>query len=58
MSQTLFFEHQAQTTPYPTAMEVSRAEGMYIYDKEGNAYMDLVAGVSANITAPRVRASV
>jgi acetylornithine/succinyldiaminopimelate/putrescine aminotransferase len=48
MSQTLFFEHQAQTTPYPTAMEVSRAEGMYIYDKEGNAYMDLVAGVSAN----------
>ncbi len=43
-----FFKYQAQTSPHPLAMEISRAEGSYIYDTEGNAYLDLVAGVSAN----------
>jgi len=42
-----FFLYQAQTTPHPLAMEVSRAEGSYIYDTEGKAHLDFVAGVSA-----------
>lgn len=42
-----FFLYQAQTTPHPLAIEVSRAEGSYIYDMEGNAHLDFVAGVSA-----------
>lgn len=42
-----FFKHQAQTTPFPLAMEVSHAKGSYIFDKEGNAHLDFVAGVSA-----------
>lgn len=42
-----FFKYQAQTTPYPLAMEVSKAEGSYIYDTHGKAYLDFVAGVSA-----------
>ena len=42
-----FFEYQAQTTPFPLAMEVSHAKGSYIYDKKGKAYLDFVAGVSA-----------
>ncbi|MBT8245528.1 MAG: aspartate aminotransferase family protein [Winogradskyella sp.] len=42
-----FFKYQAQTTPHPLAMEVSHAEGSYIYDKEDNAHLDFVAGVSA-----------
>ena len=42
-----FFKYQAQTTPYPLAMEVSHAQGSYIYDKNGKAYLDFVAGVSA-----------
>ena len=29
------------------ALEVSAASGSYIYDQKGNAYLDLVAGVSA-----------
>ncbi|MGC6470250.1 MAG: aspartate aminotransferase family protein [Flavobacteriales bacterium] len=45
--QQLFFDHQAQTTPYANGLEISHAKGMYIYDKSGNSYMDLVAGVSA-----------
>lgn len=43
-----FFKYQAQTSPHPLAMEISRAEGSYIYDTDGNAYLDFVAGVSAN----------
>ncbi len=42
-----FFEYQAQTTPFPLAMEVDYAKGSYIYDKQGNAHLDFVAGVSA-----------
>ena len=42
-----FFKHQAQTTPHPFAMEISRAEGSYIYDQNKTPYLDFVAGVSA-----------
>ena len=42
-----FFKYQAQTTPHPLAVEVSHAKGSYIYDTEGNAHLDFVAGVSA-----------
>lgn len=42
-----FFTYQAQTTPHPLAMEISHAEGSYIYDTNGKAYLDFVAGVSA-----------
>ncbi len=42
-----FFSYQAQTTPHPLAMEVSHAKGSYIYDAEGKAHLDFVAGVSA-----------
>ena len=43
-----FFKYQAQTSPHPLAMEISHATGSYIYDTAGNAYLDMVAGVSAN----------
>lgn len=42
-----FFKYQAQTTTHPLAMEISRAEGSYIYDANNKAYLDFVAGVSA-----------
>lgn len=42
-----FYKHQAQTTPYPLALEVSYAKGSYIYDTNGHAHLDFVAGVSA-----------
>ncbi|MCC1485237.1 aspartate aminotransferase family protein [Winogradskyella immobilis] len=42
-----FFTYQAQTTPHPLAMEISHAEGSYIYDTKGKAHLDFVAGVSA-----------
>ena len=43
-----FFKYQAQTTPFATGFEVEKAEGSYIYGKDGKAYLDFVAGISAN----------
>lgn len=42
-----FINYQAQTTPHPLGMEVSHAEGSFIYSTDGNRYLDFVAGVSA-----------
>jgi len=47
MSKNDFLTYQAQTSPHPLALEVSHAEGSYIYDQDGNAHLDFVAGVSA-----------
>lgn len=43
-----FLKYQGQTTPHPLAIEVSHANGSYIFDKSGKKYLDFVAGVSAN----------
>nr|WP_314802414.1 aspartate aminotransferase family protein [uncultured Capnocytophaga sp.] len=42
-----FLQYQAPTSLYPLGLEVERAEGSYIYDTQGKAYLDFVAGVSA-----------
>jgi acetylornithine/succinyldiaminopimelate/putrescine aminotransferase len=42
-----FFKYQAQTTPHPLAIEISHAEGSYIYSTNGKKYLDFAAGVSA-----------
>lgn len=47
MSKDDFLRFQAQTTPHPLAMEISHAEGSFIYDKNQKKYLDFVAGVSA-----------
>jgi len=44
-----FKTYQAQTSPNPMGLEVSHAKGSYIYDIQGKAYIDFVAGVSANV---------
>ncbi len=41
-----FLKYQAQTSMRPLAMEISHAKGSYIYDTDGNAHLDFVAGVS------------
>ena len=43
-----FLKYQAQTSPHPLAITISKAKGSYIYDDKGKAYLDFVAGVSAN----------
>ncbi|MEY2652714.1 MAG: hypothetical protein RLZZ321_1807 [Bacteroidota bacterium] len=46
--QAFFKAHLGQTSPYPFLIEVDRAEGAYIYDKQGKAYLDMIAGVAVN----------
>ena len=43
-----FLNDLAQTNPNPLLIDVDYAEGIYIYDKEGNKYMDLISGVCVN----------
>lgn len=42
-----FLKFQAKTTPYPLGIVVDHAQGSYVYDTDGKAYLDFIAGVSA-----------
>ena len=42
----LFLRHVAQTSPAPIGLEMVRAEGIYQYDADGKAYIDLISGFS------------
>lgn len=44
----LFLKHQAQTSDAPLMLEFEKAEGMYIYDAQGNASMDIISGISVS----------
>ncbi|MDP4826082.1 MAG: aminotransferase class III-fold pyridoxal phosphate-dependent enzyme, partial [Flavobacteriales bacterium] len=45
----VFFDrHLAQTTRFPFALEIERANGIYLYDTQGKAYMDLISGVGVS----------
>ena len=43
-----FLKYQAQTSPHPISLEISKAKGSYIYDSRNKKYLDFIAGVSAN----------
>ena len=43
-----FLKLQGQTTPFPFLIDVDSAEGVYIYDKNGKSYMDMISGVAVN----------
>ena len=47
--QNVFFKHQAQTTPFANGMEISHAEGMYIYDVNNKKYLDQVQVDSSKV---------
>jgi len=44
----LFLRHLGQTSPAPLGIEIERAEGVKMYDKQGKVYIDLVSGVSVS----------
>lgn len=48
MSELDFLRKQGQTNPFPYLIDVDYAEGIYIYDKSGKSYMDMIAGVAVN----------
>lgn len=57
----LFLQHVATTSDFPIALEIERAEGIYMYSPDGKPYLDLVSGVSVSNIGhghPRVRQAI
>jgi acetylornithine/succinyldiaminopimelate/putrescine aminotransferase len=52
-SRRLFLRHVAQTSANPLGLEIERAEGVYLYDTSGKAYLDLIGGISVANTGHR-----
>jgi acetylornithine/N-succinyldiaminopimelate aminotransferase len=44
----LFLNHQAQTSPAPIGLEIVKAEKLYLFDKDGKKYMDLISGIAVS----------
>ena len=44
----LFLRHVAPTSDMPLALEIERAEGVYLYDTKGRRYIDLISGISVS----------
>jgi acetylornithine/N-succinyldiaminopimelate aminotransferase len=44
----LFLTNNAQTTGFPLLLEFERAAGVYMYDSEGKAFMDLISGIGVS----------
>lgn len=42
----LFFQHVAQTSDSPVAIEIVKAEGTKLWDADGKEYLDLISGIS------------
>lgn len=42
----LFLQHVAQTSEAPLAIEIKKAKGSRLTDKDGKTYIDLIAGIS------------
>jgi len=56
-----FLRHVAQTSPAPLALEIARAEGCWLYDRDGKQYLDLIAGIGPSVLGhrhPKVQAAV
>ncbi|MCX6351322.1 MAG: aspartate aminotransferase family protein [Bacteroidetes bacterium] len=49
----LFSAHLAPTSPIPLGIEVSHAEGCYIFDTAGKKYLDLISGISVSALGHR-----
>jgi len=44
----LFFSHVAQTSPEPLALEIEKAEGVYLFGADGKRYLDFISGISVS----------
>ncbi len=49
----LFLDHLGQTSVSPLLLEIERAEGSFLFDREGKDYLDLISGVSVSNTGHR-----
>ncbi len=47
-TKTLFLQYLGQTSPFPLMLEIERAEGIYMYQKDGKKVMDLISGIGVS----------
>jgi acetylornithine/succinyldiaminopimelate/putrescine aminotransferase len=44
----LFLNHNAQTTDFPLSLEITHAQGLYLFDQAGKKYLDLISGIGVS----------
>lgn len=44
----LFLQYLAQTSDAPLMLEIEKAEGVKMFDKNGKAYIDLISGIGVS----------
>lgn len=44
----IFLNHLAQTSPTPPALDIEKAEGIYLFDSNGKKYIDLISGIAVS----------
>lgn len=44
----LFLRHLAQTSDAPLLLEITHAEGVYLFGEDGKTYLDLISGISVS----------
>ncbi|MES2519214.1 MAG: aspartate aminotransferase family protein [Bacteroidota bacterium] len=57
----LFLKNVAQTSDFPLSLEIERAEGVYMFGKNGKQYMDLISGIGVSNVGhrhPKVTAAI
>ena len=52
-SRQVFFENMAQTSLSPLALDIRKAEGIYLFDAKGKSYIDLISGISVSNSGHR-----
>lgn len=43
---SLFLQHMAQTSPAPMGLEITKAEGSFLFAADGKKYIDLISGIT------------
>ncbi|SOE19649.1 Acetylornithine/succinyldiaminopimelate/putrescine aminotransferase [Spirosomataceae bacterium TFI 002] len=57
----IFLRNVAQTSDEPLALELTKAEGVYLYDKNNRPYLDLISGIAVSNVGhrhPKVTAAI
>lgn len=49
----LFLQYLGQTSQSPLMLEIEKAEGLYMYQKNGKKYMDLISGIGVSTVGHR-----
>lgn len=44
----IFLQNVAQTSATPLMLEIEKGKGVYLFDKEGKSYIDLIAGIGVS----------